>query len=72
MTLPVIIRAMATPGTAPNCLKCAYFHITWQPRHPRACTLYNIKSLQLPSHEVFAATGRHCFSFVPKHRAHGK
>jgi len=54
------------PSAAPNCLKCIHFRITWEPNHPRACVLYGVKGPDLPSREVFAATGRHCFSFELK------
>ena len=51
---------------APNCLKCIHFRITWEPAFPRSCTLFGIKCVNLPSHEVFSATGRHCPAFELK------
>ncbi|HOX32592.1 MAG TPA: hypothetical protein PLB91_09680 [Spirochaetales bacterium] len=54
------------PETAPNCLKCLHFRITWEPATPRACLVFGIKGPRLPSLEVFAATGRHCPSFELK------
>jgi len=51
---------------APDCLKCIHFRITWEPSFPRACDLFGVKCRNLPSHEVFAATGRHCPSFELK------
>ncbi|HET7838876.1 MAG TPA: hypothetical protein VFL04_03890 [Rectinemataceae bacterium] len=53
-------------GKAPNCLKCVHFRITWEPAFPRSCLVFGIKSRNLPSVEVFAATGRHCPSFELK------
>jgi hypothetical protein len=50
----------------PNCLKCAFFKITWDPSFPRACEVFGIKSANIPSAEVFAATGRHCPAFKLK------
>lgn len=47
----------------PNCLKCAYFKVTWDPRHPRSCGVFGIKCQNLPSVEVFRATGIRCPSF---------
>jgi hypothetical protein len=57
---------MPSPGRAPDCLKCIHFRVTWDPSFPRSCLLFGIKSQRLPSHEVFSATGRHCFSFELK------
>ena len=38
-------------------------YISWDPRFPRACSVFAVKSKQLPSHVVFQATGKHCPSF---------
>ncbi len=54
------------PSAAPNCLKCLHFRITWEPAFPRSCLVFGIKSAQIPSLEVFAATGKHCPSFELK------
>jgi hypothetical protein len=51
------------PGQAPNCLKCRHFHVSWDPKFPRACSVFEIKSKRLPSHVVYEATGRHCPAF---------
>ena len=51
------------PGGPPNCLKCGHFRISWDPRFPRACRVFEIKSRELPSVEVYRATGTHCPSF---------
>lgn len=48
---------------APDCLKCVYFKVTWEPAFPRSCTVFGIKSRNIPSVEVFRATGAHCPSF---------
>jgi hypothetical protein len=56
-----------TPGNrAPDCLKCAYFRVSWDPAFPRLCTVFGIKTKHLPSIEVFQATGHHCPSFLLK------
>jgi hypothetical protein len=52
-----------TPPRAPNCLQCRYFHVSWDPRFPRSCSVFGIKSKKLPSHAVHEATGRHCPAF---------
>ncbi|MDA8426435.1 MAG: hypothetical protein M0Z80_09890 [Treponema sp.] len=51
------------PDRAPNCLKCLYFRVTWDPAFPRSCLVFGIKCRNLPSLEVFASTGHHCPSF---------
>ncbi|TFG83080.1 MAG: hypothetical protein E4H20_06345 [Spirochaetales bacterium] len=52
--------------TAPNCLTCEYFYVTWDIGFPRGCRIFDIKCRILPSHEVFTATGVHCPSYVRK------
>jgi hypothetical protein len=52
--------------TAPepvNCLKCAYFKITWDPAFPRACELFGFKGRAMPSAEVRRAAGQRCPAF---------
>ena len=58
------------PERAPNCLRCRYFSVSWDPRFPRACRVFGIKSRELPSRVVYRNTGRHCPSFdpAPAHR----
>jgi hypothetical protein len=47
----------------PNCLKCAYFKVTWDPDFPRSCEIFGIKCRSMPSQEVFRAAGAACPSF---------
>lgn len=54
------------PDRPPDCLKCAYFKITWEPDFPRGCIAFGVKSRNLPSMEVFHATGAHCPAFQPR------
>ncbi|GHV94374.1 hypothetical protein AGMMS50293_06940 [Spirochaetia bacterium] len=58
--------SMRPPARPPNCLKCAHFRITWDPVFPRSCEIFAIKCGNLPSHEVFRATGANCPSFRQK------
>ena len=51
------------PSRAPNCLKCVFFKITWDSTFPRSCEIFSIKCSNLPSYEVFRATGANCPSF---------
>jgi hypothetical protein len=60
----IILVSMA--DKAPNCLKCLHFRITWIPAFPRACEVFGIQCKNIPSYEVYAATGKHCPSFVLK------
>ena len=59
------------PPHPSNCLQCAFFFVTWDPRFPRGCTVFNIKSRELPSFEVFRATGKHCPAFQKSERVKG-
>ena len=47
----------------PNCLKCVYFKVSWDPAFPRSCEIFGIKCRDLPQAEVFRATGTRCPSF---------
>lgn len=58
-----ILIIMESPEKAPNCLKCEYFFVSWDSRFPRGCRIFGIKSMNLPSREVFISTGLHCPSF---------
>jgi hypothetical protein len=51
------------PAGPPNCLRCRHFRVSWDARFPRACRVFEIKSRELPSLEVYRATGTHCPSF---------
>jgi hypothetical protein len=64
-------RRMKPPRSAPDCLKCVYFSVSWDPRFPRTCKVFEIKSARMPSYEVFKSTGHHCpcFRISPKVKA---
>ena len=55
---------MSTDG--PNCWKCRYFKISWDPKFPYECQSMNFKSLALPCIEVARIDGRPCQSFRAK------
>lgn len=58
---------MANEATrAPNCLKCIHFKVSWDPAFPRICLVFGFKTRNLPSIEVFRATGAHCPVFQRK------
>ncbi|MCP5514668.1 MAG: hypothetical protein H7A26_04300 [Spirochaetales bacterium] len=54
---------MENHDTPPDCFKCVYFKVTWDERFPRACSVFNIKSRELPSLAVLRNTGRNCPAF---------
>ncbi|MDR1238594.1 MAG: hypothetical protein LBK27_00610 [Treponema sp.] len=56
----------AAPARAPYCLHCAHFSVSWDPVFPRSCDYFGFKCKNLPSHEVFKSTGRHCPAFQGK------
>jgi len=49
-----------------NCMKCAHYYVTWDPKHPRGCRAYGFKSRQLPSTVVQASSGSVCMQYTPK------
>ena len=49
-----------------NCRKCIYFKITWEKERPYACKAFGFKSKNIPSYEVFNASGKECLKFSPK------
>jgi len=53
-------------STLPNCLKCVSFKVTWDPVFPRACEMFGIKCVNLPSAEVFRVQGENCPAFQLK------
>ncbi|OQY38225.1 MAG: hypothetical protein B6229_06440 [Spirochaetaceae bacterium 4572_7] len=44
----------------PDCTKCIYYYITLDERHPKACKIFNIKSLHVPSADIKRFTGHEC------------
>ena len=47
-----------------NCLNCRYFKITWNPKHPRACTFFGFKTTKMPSQLVLESTGEPCQQYT--------
>jgi len=58
-----IILFVKNQNTPPNCFKCTYFEITWDEKFPRACSVFNIKTNELPSVTVHRNTGHNCPAF---------
>ncbi len=61
---------MESPQSAPNCLDCEHFFVTWDPRFPRGCRVFGVKTRELPSAVVFRSTGHHCPEFALSSRLH--
>ncbi|MDR2532441.1 MAG: uracil-DNA glycosylase [Oscillospiraceae bacterium] len=49
-----------------NCFHCAHFALTWEPKFPKACKLFGIKSARMPSVVVFNSSGEPCNGFINK------
>lgn len=51
-----------------NCRICIHFRVTWDPNRPFGCTLYNVKSKQVPSIVVLNSSGEKCKGFTPRNK----
>ncbi|MDR1099568.1 MAG: hypothetical protein LBL28_03720 [Treponema sp.] len=59
-------KAPPPPSRPPYCLRCAYFSVSWDPALPRACDFFGFKCQNMPSLEVYKATGQNCTFFNPR------
>ncbi len=50
----------------PNCMKCKYYYVTWEPKRPRGCKFFGFKSYYMPSRVVFKSSGEDCEAFEMK------
>lgn len=50
----------------PNCMKCIYYYVTWDPSRPRGCKFFGFKSRAMPSAVVFRSSGSECEAFKKK------
>ena len=50
----------------PDCRRCRWFYITWDPKKPYGCRAMQFKSQKLPALEVLEADGSVCISFTQK------
>lgn len=48
------------------CMRCAHYQVTFDPKAPRGCKLYQFKSATMPSVLVKQSTGSECQSFSEK------
>ena len=49
-----------------NCIKCVHYFVTWDNRFPNGCKSMDFKSKNLPSVEVFNASGLKCQFYKEK------
>ncbi len=49
-----------------DCRKCKYFYITWDRNFPYGCKFFGFKSRNMPSVEVYKASGQKCLKFEKK------
>jgi hypothetical protein len=54
-----------------NCFQCEHFAVTWDPKNPRGCKLFEFKSARMPSVPVKEDSGIDCLGFVPKQKKAG-
>ncbi len=50
----------------PNCMKCKFFYVTWDPNKPKGCKYFGFKSYVMPSSLVFKSSGADCHAFENK------
>ena len=50
----------------PNCWKCRYFKISWDPKFPYKCEAMGFKCQRLPCMQVLSIDGRDCQWFELK------
>jgi hypothetical protein len=50
------------------CMRCKYYHVTFDPSAPRGCKLYGFKSTNMPYILVKQSTGHDCSSFEEKNK----
>ena len=60
------VEPMEDKNNRINCLQCAHFMVTWEPKFPKACRLFGFKSAGLPSVAVYESTGAACMGFAKK------
>lgn len=49
-----------------DCFTCSNFYITWDKDFPYGCRAMGFKTRNMPSDEVYKASGENCLGFRPK------
>tara|TARA_S200000501_G_C20804062_1_gene735331 strand:- start:196 stop:420 length:225 start_codon:yes stop_codon:yes gene_type:complete len=55
-----------TNEEVPNCWKCKFFAVSWDPKFPYQCKLMGFKSRYTPSLDVLRIDGEKCKGFQKK------
>jgi hypothetical protein len=51
---------------SPDCFDCVHLHIVPDMARPRACDVFGVQCANLPSIEIYQATGKQCPAFEAK------
>ena len=49
-----------------NCIRCAFYEVTWDLNSPHGCIMFGFKGKRMPSEVVRETTGKTCPSFKLK------
>ncbi|MCL4492968.1 MAG: uracil-DNA glycosylase [Nitrospirae bacterium] len=49
-----------------DCFKCSHFYVTWDRSFPYGCRAIGFKTRNMPSDDVYKASGRNCLGFKLK------
>lgn len=49
-----------------SCFKCVHYAVTWDPKYPKGCRLFGVKTANTPSAVVYMSTGKECAGFEQK------
>ncbi len=52
----------------PNCIKCKFFTVTWDPKKPYGCKAIGFKGKAMPSTMVRRTSGKDCLLFQEKQK----
>ena len=52
--------------SGPQCGKCRYFYVTWDPDFPYGCKGFGMKSKRSPALSVYVASSMKCRLFAEK------
>lgn len=49
-----------------SCIGCIYYYVTWDPKHPKGCKYFGIKSIKMPCQVVKETTQHYCNMYTKK------
>jgi len=55
----------------PECQRCKFYYVTWDPNFPYGCRAFGFKSKVAPYLEVYSASQTSCLKFEPRNRDNG-